>query len=98
MRLENTRNGRWGMTFGLLVVCGLISCSRAKPAEQAPANTPPEQAPAKAADAKTPDAGALASTQPWAFWRGPQQNGVSTDKNLPAKFSLDPKDPDSNLV
>jgi hypothetical protein len=34
----------------------------------------------------------------WANWRGPYQNGVSPDKNLPAKFSLDPKDKDSNLI
>jgi outer membrane protein assembly factor BamB len=34
----------------------------------------------------------------WAFWRGPQQNGVSTEKDLPASFLLDPKDPASNLV
>jgi outer membrane protein assembly factor BamB len=34
----------------------------------------------------------------WAYWRGPEQNGVSREKDLPAKFSLDPKDPASNLV
>jgi outer membrane protein assembly factor BamB len=34
----------------------------------------------------------------WAFWRGPEQNGVSREKDLPASFSLDPKDPASNLV
>ena len=34
----------------------------------------------------------------WANWRGPLQNGVSPDKNLPEKFSLDPKDADSNLI
>jgi outer membrane protein assembly factor BamB len=34
----------------------------------------------------------------WAFWRGPEQRGVSLDTGLPDKFSLDPKDPDSNLI
>jgi outer membrane protein assembly factor BamB len=34
----------------------------------------------------------------WADWRGPNQNGVSPDKGLPDKFSIDPKDPESNLV
>jgi len=34
----------------------------------------------------------------WAFWRGPEQNGVSREKDLPASFSMDPKDPKSNLV
>src|ERR1700678_4376189 len=34
----------------------------------------------------------------WANWRGPTQNGVATDTNLPKKFSLNPKAPDSNLI
>ena len=34
----------------------------------------------------------------WVHWRGPTQNGVATDTNLPDKFSLDPNDPNSNLV
>lgn len=34
----------------------------------------------------------------WTHWRGPTQNGVSYDKNLPEKFSLDPGDPNSNLI
>lgn len=34
----------------------------------------------------------------WADWRGPRQDGVSPEKNLPDKFSTDPKDADSNLV
>jgi outer membrane protein assembly factor BamB len=39
-----------------------------------------------------------ASASDWANWRGPFQNGVSPDKNLPAKFSLDPKAADNNLI
>lgn len=39
-----------------------------------------------------------ASAADWWHWRGPWQNGVSPEKNLPAKFGLDPKDPESNLV
>ena len=34
----------------------------------------------------------------WANWRGPTQNGVATDTNLPEKFSLKAGDPDSNLI
>jgi len=34
----------------------------------------------------------------WSHWRGPWQTGASPEKNLPAKFSLDPKDPENNLV
>jgi outer membrane protein assembly factor BamB len=34
----------------------------------------------------------------WANWRGPTQNGVATDTNLPDKFSLKAGDPDSNLI
>jgi outer membrane protein assembly factor BamB len=34
----------------------------------------------------------------WAHWRGPEQNGVSREKDLPEKWSPDPKDPDNNLV
>ena len=38
------------------------------------------------------------SASDWAHWRGPLQNGVSPDKNLPDKFSMDPKDPNNNLI
>jgi outer membrane protein assembly factor BamB len=34
----------------------------------------------------------------WYQWRGPEQNGVSPEKNLPEKWSLDPKTPDNNLI
>lgn len=34
----------------------------------------------------------------WASWRGPEQNGVSREVDLPAKISLDPKDKNSNLL
>jgi outer membrane protein assembly factor BamB len=34
----------------------------------------------------------------WYSYRGPEQDGVSHEKDLPAKFSLDPKEPDSNLI
>jgi outer membrane protein assembly factor BamB len=34
----------------------------------------------------------------WWNWRGPWQNGVSPEKDLPASWSPDPQDPDSNLV
>src|SRR5438045_1594307 len=34
----------------------------------------------------------------WSNWRGPWQNGVSPEKNLPEKFSPDPKAPDNNLI
>ncbi len=39
-----------------------------------------------------------ASAADWTHWRGPQQNGVSLDQGLPDKWSLDPKDPASNLL
>lgn len=34
----------------------------------------------------------------WWNWRGPWQNGVSPEKNLPAKFGLDPTKPADNLL
>jgi outer membrane protein assembly factor BamB len=34
----------------------------------------------------------------WAYWRGPEQTGVSREKDLPAKVGLDTKDPASNLL
>jgi outer membrane protein assembly factor BamB len=34
----------------------------------------------------------------WAHWRGPEQNGVSREQDLPDRFSLDPNDPQSNLI
>jgi outer membrane protein assembly factor BamB len=34
----------------------------------------------------------------WANWRGPTQNGVAPDTNLPDTFSLKAGDPDSNLI
>jgi outer membrane protein assembly factor BamB len=34
----------------------------------------------------------------WTHWRGPHQNGVSDDVNLPDKFGTDPADPNSNLI
>jgi outer membrane protein assembly factor BamB len=39
-----------------------------------------------------------ATADDWTFWRGPEQNGVSREKVLPASFSTDPKDPKSNLL
>jgi outer membrane protein assembly factor BamB len=34
----------------------------------------------------------------WAHWRGPEQNGVSRERDLPEKFALDPKAKDGNLL
>ena len=34
----------------------------------------------------------------WSFWRGPEQNGVSREKDLPAEWSPDPQAPNNNLV
>ena len=34
----------------------------------------------------------------WYQWRGPEQNGVSRERDLPEKFSLDASDAGSNLV
>ena len=34
----------------------------------------------------------------WYRWRGPEPTGVSREKDLPDKFSLDPKDEGSNLI
>jgi outer membrane protein assembly factor BamB len=39
-----------------------------------------------------------ASAEDWYSWRGPENNGVSREKDLPDKFSLDEKAEDSNLV
>jgi outer membrane protein assembly factor BamB len=38
------------------------------------------------------------SAEDWAYWRGPQQNGVSADKDLPDSFSSDPNAPNSNVI
>ena len=42
-----------------------------------------------AADARAAD---------WSHWRGPEQNGVSREKDLPDSWSPDPKAADNNLV
>jgi hypothetical protein len=34
----------------------------------------------------------------WSFWRGPEQNGISREKDLPDSWSPDPKAPDNNLI
>ncbi len=34
----------------------------------------------------------------WYHWRGPWQTGVSSEKDLPDRWSTDPKDPSSNLI
>src|SRR5438105_8421751 len=34
----------------------------------------------------------------WLHWRGPDQSGASGEANLPEKLSLDPKDPNNNLL
>ncbi len=34
----------------------------------------------------------------WVHWRGPEQNGVSREKDLPDKWSPDPAAPDNNLI
>jgi outer membrane protein assembly factor BamB len=34
----------------------------------------------------------------WVTWRGPDQNGVSRETDLPDRFSLKPKAPESNLI
>ena len=34
----------------------------------------------------------------WSNWRGPLGTGVSTEKNLPSKWSPDPSKADNNLV
>jgi outer membrane protein assembly factor BamB len=34
----------------------------------------------------------------WSNWRGPEQNGVSRERGLPAKFSANPKAKDSNVL
>src|SRR5258708_7054513 len=34
----------------------------------------------------------------WSHWRGPEQNGVARDRDLPDKWSPDPKKADNNLI
>ncbi len=41
---------------------------------------------------------AQANAADWYNWRGPWQRGVSPEKDLPDKWSPDPKDKDNNLV
>lgn len=39
-----------------------------------------------------------ASAADWSHWRGPEQNGVARDRDLPEKFSLKAGDPNSNIA
>ena len=41
---------------------------------------------------------APASAADWYNWRGPWQNGVSPETNLPATWSPDPAAPNNNLI
>jgi outer membrane protein assembly factor BamB len=41
---------------------------------------------------------ATARAENWSFWRGPEQNGVSRDTNLPDTFSLDAKKRNNNVI
>src|SRR5947209_4408383 len=34
----------------------------------------------------------------WAQWRGPENTGVSRERDLPERMSLDPSAPNSNIV
>lgn len=38
------------------------------------------------------------AAEKWSYWRGPEQTGVSRDRNLPDTFSLDPKDKNNNVL
>src|SRR5262249_54698841 len=38
------------------------------------------------------------SAADWVHWRGPFQTGVSPEKDLPERFSPDPKESDNNLL
>jgi outer membrane protein assembly factor BamB len=38
------------------------------------------------------------SAADWAHWRGPWQNGVAPDRNLPERWSPDPNASDNNLI
>jgi outer membrane protein assembly factor BamB len=42
--------------------------------------------------------GGKARAEDWASWRGPMQNGVSLDTDLPERVGLDPSNPNSNLI
>jgi outer membrane protein assembly factor BamB len=42
--------------------------------------------------------GADLRAEDWYQWRGPEQNGVSREKDLPDRWSPDPNAPDNNLV
>jgi outer membrane protein assembly factor BamB len=46
----------------------------------------------------TAAAGAAEKPRNWSFWRGPEQTGVSRERDLPEKFSLSSKVKDNNLV
>jgi len=40
----------------------------------------------------------MARAENWSSWRGPEQTGVSRDRNLPDTFSDDPKAKNNNLI
>ncbi len=78
------------------------SAPKAGAEEKAAAPKPAEGGQAAAPKAAPPPAVAVSVSlkQPtgWSDWRGPEQTGVSRERDLPERFSLNPKDEDSNLI
>ena len=68
----------------------LAGCNSRKGVDLAPEGDPPAAPTPKAAAAPAAAAPTAATLDPdtWSHWRGPEQNGVSRDKDLPDKFSL----------
>src|SRR5262245_2383213 len=70
----------------LLLGAGLVGCCCDKPVALPTAGDDPKPA-AKKDGARN-----------WSFWRGPELNGVSRERDLPSTFSPDPKAKDSNVL
>ncbi len=100
------RNYLASLLVFLIGTACLVGCNTRKVAEepkpeQATEQPKPEQVAVKPAadkDRAAPTVAAPVDPDTWSNWRGPEQNGVSRDRDLPDKFSLNARDPNSNLI
>src|SRR4051812_48078335 len=71
-----------------------VGCSGQPAVEPGSSNTSVKDKKEPAGDAPK----ANTAAHDWPEMRGPEQNGVSRDKNLPESFSTNPDDKDSNII
>jgi outer membrane protein assembly factor BamB len=80
-------------TFLLLAIL-CFSCEARKAPAPRLAPTPTSSSTTAAPSGAASDT----STKNWSFWRGPEQDGVSRERDLPEKWSLSSKVKENNLV